>query len=513
MKRKLRQLLTVLLVTAFLLAQPFEALATEGTLGYQGGISIENKLKKDEYQYSEMCFITGKPMLLTGTLTIKKTDKNNVISATYTYKLSNTQTNASMNRVVMYTTTKETKPNGQKTETTQMSRAPTEVITIGSTAYRLIDSSFSRSVLTDPKPAINYQAGEFSSKKTYAIGTAATNPDTVTVTLAGRLYAYDQFWSSTQTQKINVLVEANLKSANPAVQWGGTAEIIASSATRQQIHYAENEPTQISFEGGYVQSKWTESTLDYTSRFPEFDKNGRPTDVLVTASDSQSLINPPELSRLMVPDLKQLNGFWSQETISILFGLEVIPGSGSDYKADRLVTRREFVTMLVRALKDIPQDPNIRTTATTAASRRTSSKTPEVSPYKDVTPSDLNYTEIKEAHSKGIIQGDGKGNFNPNAAVTKAEAVKMIVSALGLENLAPYPTTTTPFADNDLIPGYARNSASVAHTLGLITPDDRGAFNPYLKLTHEGTADLLYSLIVYMGDELIKDYRDRMAEF
>ncbi len=512
MRKRYRQLLTMVLLASFLLALPFEALATEGTLGYQGGISIENRLKKDEYQYSEMIFVTGKPILMTGTLTIKKTVKNDVITATYTYKLTNSQQNASMNRVVMTTTTRETKTNGQITETTQLSRAPTETITIGGQSYRLVDSSFTRSVLTDPKAAINYQAGEFIAQKTYVIGNTVNNPDTVKVSLSGRLYAYDQFWSSTQTQKISVLVETELKSANPPVQWGGSAEMVISSATRHQLYYSENEPDQISFEGGYVQSKWTESTLDYTARFPEFDRSGRPTDVLVTYADSQSLITPPETHRLMVPDLKHLNGHWSQEPIAILYGLEVIPGTGSNYRTTALVTRREFVTMLVRALKDIPEDPNAKN-ATTTTTKKTNNKTPEVSPFVDVKTDDPNYEEIKKAYTKGIVQGDGYGRFNPNAYVTKAEAVKMIVSALGLENLAPYPTTVTPFTDNDQIPGYARNSAAVAHTLGIISPDDRGRFNAGARLTHEDTALLLYNLIVYMGDELIKDYRDRMAAF
>ncbi len=510
MRKKYRQLLTGVIIASFLLAQPFVSSATEGTMGYQGGISVENKLKKDEYQYSEMCFITGKPLLLTGTLTIKKTTKNDVTTATYTYKLANTQQNATMNRVVMTTSTRETKFNGQITETTQMSRMPTEVLTIGSESYRLIDSSFTRSVLTDPKPAINYQAGEFIAKKVYAKGTLANSPDRVTVSLSGSLYAYDQHWSSTQTQKISVLVEAHLKSVTPPVQWGGSAELVISSATRQQIHYSENEPTQISFEGGYIQSRWTESTLDYTARFPEFDKNGKPTDVLVTSHDSQSLITPPETNRLMVPDLKQLNGFWSIEPITILFGLEVISGTGSNYQVTQQVTRREFVSMLVRTLKEIPEDPNEKVVTTTT---KRNNKTPEVSPFTDVKLEDPNYEEIKQAYNKGIIQGDGRGRFNPNASITQAEAVKMIVSALGLENLAPYPTPTTPFADNDQIPGYARNSAAVAYSLGLISPDERGFFNASARLTHEDTANLLYNLIVYMGDELIKDYRDRMSAF
>lgn len=508
MKKLNRRIIPLVLAAVFFTALPFDALAVEGSFGYEGGISVEDRTANNEYQYSEMCFITGKPILFTGTLTIKKTDKKGTLNSTYTYRLSNPDNNATLTRVVLYTTTSETKANGQKTETTRLSRLPTETITIDGVVYRLIDAGFSKSLLTDPKAAINYNSGEFSEEKTYRIGT--DNEDTVTVSVSGRLYDYDQYWSSTQTQKINVLVETDIKSGEEPVSWGGSAELTVSSVTRRQVYYAENEPTQISFEGGYVMKSWTESAVDYTARFPEFDKNGNHTNVLKNYSDTLSLSTAPDLSRLMVPDLKHLGGFWAEEPISILFGLEIIPGTGSSYRPEKNVTRGEFTVMLVNALKDIPEDPDVRKSTYT---RRTSSKTPEVSPFKDVATTHPYYDKIKEAYAKGIAAGTDNGIFRPDWFITRADAVKMLVAALGLENLAPYPATAAPFADNDLIPEYARNAVTVANELGLISPDQWGRFNPSKGLTNEETAVLLYSLINYMGDEMIRDYRDRIMEF
>ena len=84
---------------------------------------------------------------------------------------------------------------------------------------------------------------------------------------------------------------------------------------------------------------------------------------------------------------------------------------------------------------------------------------------------------------------------------------------MGLENLAPYPAAATPFTDNDIIPAYARNAASVAAILGIIEPDYMGRFNPSNRLTNENAANLIFDLINYMGNELIKDYRDRIIDF
>lgn len=505
------KILTVILLVVIIMT-PINAVAVEGSMGYGGGISVEDTIEKSEYLYSEMLFITGVPIELTGNLTIKKTDKNDVVTSTYTYKLENKDKNITLNRAIIYITTRETKPNGQITETTKLSRVPTEVINIGGTTYRLNSTSFTQSMITDPKAAIRYHTGEFSEKKVYSIGTGTASQDTVTVTVSGRTYAYDQYWSSAETQKLNILVESDKKSGGTPSKWGGSAEVIVSSATQRQIDYAENEPHQISFEGGYVQKVWKESTLDYRARFPEFDKNGQPTDYIKTYEETHSLSTPIELTRLMVPDIKHLHGFWAEEPISILFGLEIIPGTGEAYKTGRYLTRREFVAMLVNSIKDIPVDPDVRTTSTTTR-KTTNKKTPEISPFKDVTPGDLYYEEIKTAFQKGITSGNGNGNFGPNVYITRAEAVKMIVSALGLENLAPYPLTSTPFTDNDAIPAYARNAVTVANTLGIIEPDQTGAFNPNNRLTNENAAVLIYDLINYMGDELVKDYRERIMEF
>ena len=117
-----------------------------------------------------MCFLTGEPVKLTGTLTIKKTDKNDVVTSTYTYRASNAESNVTLNRVVIYITERQTKINGQITEATRLSRMPTEIINVGGQTYRLIKSNFTQSTITDPKAAINFQTGEFLEEKVYSIG-------------------------------------------------------------------------------------------------------------------------------------------------------------------------------------------------------------------------------------------------------------------------------------------------------------------------------------------------------
>lgn len=513
MRRRLMKLVCLVAAAAFIMLIPTEALAVEGTLGYEGGISALNP-SEGTYYYTEMCFLSGKPIYLTGTLDIEKRVRNNVETATYTYRLENAEESASLTRVVIYETTSETKANGQVTESTRLTRLPTEVITIGNTRYTLREYNFSRSLITDPKPALNYHAGEFAGKKVYIVNNNRDN--TITVTISGKLYAYDQYWSSTQTQKIQYTIEARMLGGNNPYQWGGTAEVTVSTTSRQQIKYSENEPWQISFDGGYVRKTWEEAVLDYYAKLPEMDSNNRPTPVLKEYRSRTSISTPPILERLMVPNIRQLNGHWAQEAVSVLFGLGVIPGTGDNYNINKYVTRREFVIMLMQAVKDIPSDPDVLTSSLATSSRnrnRNRNRTVEVSPFLDVSVNDPDYAIIKKAYEKKVIAGTGNGYFEPDAYITYAEAIKMIVSALGLENLAPWPYASTPYVDNDSIPAYARNAAAVAYSLGIFQGDERGYFNPSGRITNEQAAKLFYNLIRYMVDELVKDYADRMLSF
>ena len=81
MKTGLMKWIGFIAVAAVILLMPMEALAVEGTLGYEGGISAVNVSEDNEYYYTEMCFLTGKPIYLTGTLTIDKRVRNNIETA------------------------------------------------------------------------------------------------------------------------------------------------------------------------------------------------------------------------------------------------------------------------------------------------------------------------------------------------------------------------------------------------------------------------------------------------
>lgn len=508
MDRKNRFTPIIVITMCFaLLTKPVCVFAYTGSMGYEGGISAADPFENGEYSYREVCFLTGVPIVLEGTMTVKKSVRQGRISTTYTYDLSNTERDATLTRVIVMDTITENKENGQVTETSKVTRRPTEIVRVADTTYSLTGYHFSRSGITDPKPAVLYNAGEYNLTKAYQIDSGGT----VQVQMTGTQYGYDQYWSSAKAGTVSVYISTRLEAEENPAGWNGYATVTLSSVAKKGFRYIENEPWQISFEGGYVEQNWDESILEYDALLPEFDKEGTATGVMKQYKQRLGISSEPVSTRLMVPDLKHLKGHWAEEPIKILFSLEIIPGTGEGFEPSKYVTRREFAAMLVRALKDIPEDPDmVNRTKTSPAIR---SKAPEVSPFSDIQPDDPYYAEIKSASTRGIIHGTGGSNFSPDKLITFSEAVTMLIRAIGLESLAPYPDAVTPFVDNDMIPSYARNPAAAAYRIGLVKGDNRGFFHPNQNITYERASALIYRLVQYMGEELVKDYRDRFLDY
>jgi len=502
------KIFSAVIACILIIAGSVNTYAYSGSMGYEGGISAADPYENNTYLYREVCFLTGVPVIFEGTLTVKKNVRKDKISTTYTYNLENIEREAEIIRVVVMDTYTETKQTGQVVESSTRTRMPTEIVRFGQTTYNLIGYRFTQSGITDPKPAVYYNAGEYSVKKTYRINTGGT----IELEMTGNQYGYDQYWSSAKAGKVNIMISAKPEIGGEIAPWGGWAEVSVSNTAKKDFKYIKNEPWQISFEGGYVEQNWEESILEYKAALPEFDKNGKAMEVMRNYNERMGIDTEPINTRLMVPDLKHMEGHWAEEPVKILFSLEILPGTGENFNPAKYITRRDFTAMVVRAVRDIPQDPDIvvRTVTTSSRSR---DKTPEVSPFLDVNTDDKFYEEIKLASSRGIIHGTGQAYFSPDRHITKAEAVTILIRAVGLEGLASYPYSITNFADNDSIPAFARNAAAVAYRIGLAEEDSRGCFNPNENLTYEKASDIIYKFVQYLGKELVKDYRDRVLNY
>lgn len=510
MKYAMRNLLCLLIALCILM--PAAAYARSGDSGYESGISSGEAPDKDTFEYQEVCFISGKPIVFKGTLKIKKSLKRDEVISTYTYNLKNIDRSATLTRVLSFNTEISREDNGQVIEKTSLSKRPNETIKLDNTTYRLINYDFTRTRIIDSKPAIDYYAGNLWGEKKYQIGTSSSG-GTVTVEATGEFYGYDQYWGNTESAVISYIIRSEEKKGEKVDKWGGTARVSRSSTTTQQLKYYENIPDQISFSGGYVKTQYNNNIMEYGSRLPVFDNKGISTDIMRSESGSLKLESFPEQKRLAVADLRHLRGHWAEKDIKMLYGLEIFNGDGSNFRPEQYMTRAEFASAIVRAAREVPEDPDLaKKTRTSTARKRKASEAEMISPFEDVSTKSPYFEDINNAFKRGLIMGTGD-KFKPSDTISVAEALSIFIRSVGLEGLSPGPSAVTSFRDNDDIPGYARESAYIAEKIGLIAGDGRGYLRPNERLTKGRAAALINRYITYMRDSIRKDYREGVVSY
>lgn len=507
----------LLIVLLFSTMQIF-TYARIGDSGYEGGISSGQAPNRTVFEYKEVVFITGEPIIFEGTLTITKnlrqdnTTGENILTSNYSYRLSNTKNAATLNRTLSHSTILNEKEKSQTIEETSLNDGYSEVIRIGNEIYRLENYDYTKTNIKHSKPAVDYYAGNTWSRKTYKSGNG-TNRVTVTVDVTGDFYGYNQYWGTAETQILNYVIQSQNITNDYTDEWGGTANVTLSSTTSQNIRYVENEPQTISFEGGFIQTQHNNSVLQYTVKLPEFDLEGISTDRLVETKESLQIETFPSSKRLLIPNLNHLRGHWAYKDIMALYSLEVFLDDAPKFNPQEVMTRAEFADAIIHAAREVPKDPTLVNPRT---SRRINNNNDEdeITPrFFDVTPEHKYYQSINSAFDREIISGRGDGRFHPEDYLTTADAITVIISSLGLEGLAPQEGAITTFRDNNQIPMYARNSVYTAQKIGLIIGDERGYLNPMEYITKGRASVIINKYIDYMREDLKKDYRERIINY
>lgn len=124
------------------------------------------------------------------------------------------------------------------------------------------------------------------------------------------------------------------------------------------------------------------------------------------------------------------------EAVETLVALGIMEGSGGDLMLDKVLTRAEFVAMLMRIINSEFQSSDIY--------------------FEDVKKSHWAFTDISTACMMGIVQGNEEKKFLPDRPVVYEEMVKMLVCALGYGTVA------------GLKGGYPAGYMSIAQQKGLL---------------------------------------------
>ncbi|HHX50885.1 MAG TPA: S-layer homology domain-containing protein, partial [Clostridia bacterium] len=432
---------------------PGPALGAEYLLHLEEGIY-------NEREYREVTFLTGEPVILTGT--VQRTHRAGRGSGYHTslnYKLSDNTGSIKLNRNISFTSSEEKKLEEKQTVYVTSVDRISETVTIGKDRYTLKDYQFSKSTLVDNKPAVAYFSGNWSGRKTYVLG---KDQATIAVETWGDTVGYDHAWGSTETQRVDGTIrfvgDMIKDKKSYSQEWSGTFQLHISFNRSRDLSYQPNEPTPISFAGGYLETIKEEGILRYESNLPQFDDEGflKKGWSRKHESGSTRLATLPTQRRLPAPLFRDISGHWAEGPILELAGLEAFPARGEYFGPRLSMTGGEFARALAR-LSGMEIAQESQPTAVNPFERFNREPKEEISPFNDVRVDHPYYQEIKAISQVGVIKGTTPGKFDPGGVLTRAQAITALIRALGFEGLAPFNPSLTPFQDDRDIPYWARD--------------------------------------------------------
>lgn len=472
---------------------------------YGGGI-------KGELEYMEVIFITGEPVVLTGTVreTVGR-GRGEQATGNVTFTLENREKGIKLSRSLTFSIEKE-KVGRQEVNTVRLERF-SESLTVGKDKYTLKDFQFSRSDLLDHQPAVTYKSGNWSARKVYSVNNDLAK---VTVETWGHSVGYQHAWGSTETRReegtvfFTGQVAVDKKTFVPT-QWSASFRQDVSYHRLRYLEYQENEPVAISFPGGFVENTKSVETLYYSGTFPDLQGGLVISDRWKKEEGSHEIRALPAKRWLPVARLRDIRGHWAEADILRLYSLGALEGGGDYFYPTLPFFRGQLARALVNVL-DLPVP--VETFPGGRAGTTLSKQQPQEKPlFADVAPSDPAYKYYKAVYEAGIMSGTGIGIFGASEPLTRAQALVILVRALGLESLAPASSLSTPFLDDWTIPTWARPGVYVAYKIGLARGDEYGYLRPNEVLTRAEAAAFLNRFIRYLQEEMTADYRERVLNF
>lgn len=109
--------------------------------------------------------------------------------------------------------------------------------------------------------------------------------------------------------------------------------------------------------------------------------------------------------------------------------------------------------------------------------------------FSDLTEAMWAIKAVNFVYEKGIISGVGDGKFEPNRAITRAEAVKLIVNMIGADETADI--TFTDVKQTDWFYPYV----CTGYKLGIVNGRSETVFDPYSLVSRQEAAVMVYNAI------------------
>ncbi|NLO39017.1 MAG: S-layer homology domain-containing protein [Ruminiclostridium sp.] len=172
------------------------------------------------------------------------------------------------------------------------------------------------------------------------------------------------------------------------------------------------------------------------------------------------------------------SGKWYEAAANEMGSRKIIQGrSAFIFDGGASITRAEFAAILIRAL-GLPADGT--------------------SSFSDV-PATAWYTgTVATAVQYGLVAGKGENRFDPNANITRQEAMLMLQRAASLTEFSGTSSALDGFADADSISSWAEDAAKWSVGSGLIQGVN-GKLNPTANITRAESAVIILRLLQKAG--------------
>ncbi|MBF8982498.1 S-layer homology domain-containing protein [Lutibacter sp. B2] len=486
----MKKIITILMIIAML--TPTTIWATPPV--FSGGVN-------NEYQYEEIVFLTGEPIKFVGTIDVSEKEKETEKTTSYKFKLTSEDKSldAKLDRTITLVTEYTKRDDkGQTIGQTAIDKYK-ETLKIGKDKYELEDYQLSKSEITDNRPASDFYSGNLKGRKYYQVN---KDEGEIIIDISGSDAGYKNFWGTTDTRTLHY----DITSKKEKSSWHGTVEIQTSDSQTKSLRYSNNEANLSSFNGGHIRVTESGMVSRYDYNLPDKDDDELNDRKRNKGRMELKQTMVPKLERLILPKFKDVEGHWAGNAIKKLYSLDVFDEQSQFFTPNIPITRIEFTKAVIKAC-------NIRTSLEEPKKRRGKKEPEEVSLFKDVNAKDDSYKYIKDAVNKKIISGTSDDVFEPTEPLTRAQAITILIRALGFESKAPTSGYYMNFSDDNKIPNWARDSIYVAKEIGLIQGNSQNTVNPNKILTRAEASSMLVSFLEFLEKDLQKDYRENIINF
>jgi len=206
---------------------------------------------------------------------------------------------------------------------------------------------------------------------------------------------------------------------------------------------------------------------------------------ITKAEENTYTVNSPEVfrSELLQPGVnyqvyKDLKGHWAEKYINELSDMEILNGFvDKTMKPDKVITRSEFITMLVRVM-DLKEDSQ------------------KYANYLDIPVTHWAYSYINRAKAYGLLDYFNDKNFYPNKVITREEIAIILSKALPKNFVAD-----KPLYFNDIKDSYInKKSIDRVASAGIINGMPDGSFSPKGSFSRAEAAAMVYRFINLKSD-------------